>query len=382
MKLSLYVHDFHLEVGHSRAMIELLNGLLPDQKAKISSIEVVAYSSSPLEKLFPDFNCPKKIISVPFSGMKPFLMKAIFYNFITFFHTYLFALNRKKIGIGIACWNVDIVNVQFIHKQWEDLYFENSEMNLLKRLYKKALFSFFSFGEKIVYRKKTSQFIAIAQFIKQGLIDNFSTPSDSIFLIPSGVNPNEFNFSDKKEDELVNYLKGQYPTLNSLDTTKPIVLFIGAYERKGLDRALESLQDHQNYQFIIIGKPEQSSGMNFKPNPNHFFITFTKEVNLFYELADTFIFPTRYEPFGLVIIEAYAMGLDIIVPKENVGAAEIIPTSDGIYFISQKNKLVIPKLEKISIAKKRQRRIERLIHIEKFSWINAGKKFQSMLFKN
>lgn len=382
MKLSIYVHEFHLQVGHSRAMIELLCSLSKEEKKKITSIEVVAYECSDLGVIFKEFQCEKKVTIIPLGWLKPFLLKALFYNTVTLFHTLFLASKRIKIGIGIACWNVDIVNVQFIHKQWDHLYFQTSPMGALKKIYKKMLFSFFSFGENFVYTRKKTQFIAIAQFIKQGLMDSFKTRGEAITLIPSGVNLNEFNFSDKPREELVSYLKSKYPVLSSLDLNKPIVLFVGAYERKGLDRALEALASRRDYQFIVIGKPEQSSNINLKDNSAHFFITFTKEVNLFYELSDIFIFPTRYEPFGLVIIEAYIMGLDIIVPKENVGASEIIPESEGVYFFHQHEKLEISRMEKIPLEMKKQRRREREKNIENYNWMRAGEKFQTLLAKD
>jgi hypothetical protein len=58
MHLTIYVHDFHPQIGHSRAMQELLNGLSSDQKASIYSIEIVAFTCTDLDIMFPDFNCP------------------------------------------------------------------------------------------------------------------------------------------------------------------------------------------------------------------------------------------------------------------------------------------------------------------------------------
>ena len=255
-------------------------------------------------------------------------------------------------------------------------------MGIGKKIYKKLLFLFFSFGENIVYRNKKTSFIAIAEFIKQGLIKNFQTNPENIILIPSGVNLKEFNFSKQDSSETQSYLKEKYPVLKALDTHRPIALFVGAYERKGLDRALEALKGKKDYQFIIIGKPEQASTIEIEKKPNHFFISFTKEVNLFYELADIFIFPTRYEPFGLVIIEAYVMGLDLVIPKDNVGASEIIPDSEGIYFFHQNEKIVIPDMAKLSLESKIKRRNLRMKNIVEYSWKNAGEKFHSILFKN
>jgi glycosyltransferase involved in cell wall biosynthesis len=383
MKLSIYVHEFQPQIGHSRALIELLNGLLPDQKNKISHIEVVSFIASPLEEILPDFNCPKKYRKVPLGFLKPFILKMFFYHLYSLFHSVFVASQHKKIGIGIACLNVDIVNIQFLHRQWESEYFKTLRLGFLKKTYKKLLNLYFSLGEDFIYTfcAKKIDYIVIAKFMKEFLTQNFKTPSSSMHLIPSGVNISEFNFSSKSSEQLINYLQDKYPVLKSIDPKFPIALFVGAYERKGLDIALDALSKVPDCQFIIIGKPEQFSNFVMPKSIKTFQIEFTKEVHYFYELSDLFIFPTKYEPFGLVIIEAYVMGMDLIIPSDNVGASEIIPQSEGIYFIKQNQEIILPELQKIPLELKKVRRAERLKNIENYSWKNASKTFYSMLFK-
>lgn len=383
MKISIYVHEFHPQIGHSKALIELFNGLLPEQKNKISSIEVVSFVSAPLEAILEDFKCEKKITKVPLNFLKPFILKMFFYHLYSFFHSITLGAGSKKIGIGMASFNVDIVNIQFIHRQWDTQYFNSTPLGFFKKLYKKFLYLYFSLGEDFLYRYKSKKidFIVIAQFMRKYLSETFRTPESSMHMIPSGVNAKEFNFSNMSPTELFNYLVKNYPVLANLDLSKPISLFVGAYERKGLDVALQALSQIENSQFIIIGKPEQFSNFEIPITINSFLIEFTKEVHLFYEIADLFIFPTKYEPFGLVIIEAYAMGMDLVIPSDNVGASEIIPESDGIYFMKQNEELKLPPLIKISKDLKKERRLIRLKNIEKYSWANASKTFYSILFK-
>jgi glycosyltransferase involved in cell wall biosynthesis len=48
-----------------------------------------------------------------------------------------------------------------------------------------------------------------------------------------------------------------------------------------------------------------------------------------YRNADVFIFPTRYESSGLVVIEAMAAGLPVIV-SDNVGASIVTHGRNGV----------------------------------------------------
>ena len=40
--------------------------------------------------------------------------------------------------------------------------------------------------------------------------------------------------------------------------------------------------------------------------------------------------PTLYEPFGLVLIEAAAMGMNIVTTRNCVGASELLENLEGI----------------------------------------------------
>jgi UDP-glucose:(heptosyl)LPS alpha-1,3-glucosyltransferase len=60
------------------------------------------------------------------------------------------------------------------------------------------------------------------------------------------------------------------------------------------------------------------------------FLPFSKKVATFFAAADAFVFPTIYDPFGLVITEAMASGLPVITSRA-AGASELITTgTDGL----------------------------------------------------
>lgn len=380
MNLIIYVHDFHPEIGHSRAMIELINGLNLEQKNQIQNIEVVSFTCSDLNKVFPEFKL-KHFTKVPFTNLRPFIFKMFFYHVYCFIHSFLRANKNIKIGIGIASIAVDITNIQFVHQQWEPIFFRQRKLGLLSLIYKKVLFKYFSIAENYLYSKKNIQFISIAKFISEYISRTFNVAQENIHLIPSAVNPHEFKLSTKSTQDIFNELKLEYPELNRLDINQPIVIFAGAYERKGLDRALKYLSQFSKTQLIIIGKPENESTWKFPNHLNIVRIKFTKKINLFYEISDLFLFPTYYEPFGLVVIEAYAMGLDLIIPRDNIGASEIIKKLPGIYFYNQKEDLPDYQFIKLTKEDKLSRRVKRLEELENISWEQGAQNFFTILNK-
>lgn len=381
MKLSLYVHDLHPQIGHSRALIELINGLTLEQKSQVISLEVISYTSTPPEELFPDLSCEKKFTKVPGASLKPFLFKMAFYHLYTYLHAMLFAQKRIKIGIGIASLKVDIANIQFVHEQWGHLFFSKRKLNPLSFIYKKILFSYFHFAEKLLFKKTNIKFIVIANFITNFLNKKFGTNFNQCVLIPSAVNTKIFNFTSSSTTETWQNLIQQYPELNILNPSEPIILFVGAFERKGLDLALEYVAKIPTAQFIIIGKPEGFQQWYWPTHIKCVHIPFTKRVHDFYDVSDLFIFPTYYEPFGLVIIEAYAMGLDIIIPKDNVGASEVIPETEGVYYYYQGHALPHWNPVKISRDQKINRRNDRINKLGNLTWEKNAQKFYELLIK-
>jgi glycosyltransferase involved in cell wall biosynthesis len=385
MKISIFVHELLPQVGHSRAMIELINGLTIEQKSNIEYIETISFESKDLNQLFPEINCPKKIIKIPGMTLKPFLLKMFTYHILSFFYSLFFCRKKIKIGIGIASLNVNISNIQFIHKQWEMLFFQKRRLNLIQKIYKKALFKYFEIGEHLLFKNKNIQFIVIAHFLQNFIKSTFGTGVEQIHLIPSGVNTTEFSIESLNQQQIIDNLVSKHVALKIINFDEPVILFVGAFERKGLDRVLDYLKDKPSSQLILIGKPESYSSWNFPTNIRIAHVLFTEEINLFYAISDIFIFPTYYEPFGLVILEAYSMGLDLIIPKDNVGASEILinesDNEDGIYFFLQQGILPEIHFKKVDLNQRKKRRRDRLNKLSQFSWEKSAEKFYSILSK-
>lgn len=379
MKISLFVHELLPQVGHSRAMIELLNGLTPEQKAQVELIEAVSCEAQDLGLLFPDFHCPKKFIKIPGKGFKPFILKMFSYHVFSAVYSLLFCRDKIKIGIGIASLNVDISNIQFVHEQWKDLFFSKRKLSLPAFIYKKILFKYFEIGENILFKNPRTHFIVIGKFLQDFIQKRFSTLPDQFTYIPSGVNTKEFSADPANQHEIENDLLKKYPQLSVIDFQKCVPLFVGAFERKGLDRVLDYLKTQKAPQLILIGKPESFNSWSFPPEIKIAHIPFTREVQLFYAVSDLFIFPTYYEPFGLVILEAYAMGLDLIIPEDNVGASEILQKEKGVFFFRQKDPLPAVDMIKITPQERSSRIASRIENLKQYSWESAAQKFYSIL---
>ncbi len=162
--------------------------------------------------------------------------------------------------------------------------------------------------------------IAISQMVKQNIIEHYSVPPEKITVIYNGIPHKAYN---KKES--LHKLQKEFPLNN-----KPIFLYVGSgYKRKGVFELLNLFsQIPQESQLFIVGKEKhQKKYENFAKSLGIYHKTFfagaRKDVSDFYAIADIFIFPTHYEPFGNVILEAMHAKCAVITTKQ-CGGGEII----------------------------------------------------------
>jgi glycosyltransferase involved in cell wall biosynthesis len=114
-----------------------------------------------------------------------------------------------------------------------------------------------------------------------------------------------------------------------------LVIFVGRmFEQKGphllLDAALQILQKRQDFKFVFVGEGPLKSTMQKKANEMNigqkvYFTGFIpdSELHELYTVADVAVFPSLYEPFGIVCLEAMAAGCPVIAANVG-GLAEII----------------------------------------------------------
>jgi glycosyltransferase involved in cell wall biosynthesis len=157
--------------------------------------------------------------------------------------------------------------------------------------------------------------IACSDYMREEIHKVFNTPLDKFSVIPNGVSINEF---EEKFDALEfrkNYAKEE----------EKIVLYVGrhVYE-KGIQLLIEAVPDiintHGNVKFIIAGKGAMTEELKEKVK---FLgiedkVLFTgylddKSKNKLYKVADASVFPSLYEPFGIVALEAMGAGCPVIV---------------------------------------------------------------------
>lgn len=376
MRIALFVHDLYISIGHSNAIIEKLNNIPIDQ---VQELVCVCYTMDEPQNIFPTYGSKVRFVRVPLPNLKPFLLKAIFYQFYSLVYTLFFLRNDyKKISIGVATIWSDIVDLQFVHQHFSSYFFSYKKLSRIALWYKKLLFTFYAISEFIAFSKK-KYYLALSNFVRDYMINEFRIPPERVLLAYSSVNQDRFYFLDKNKKSLLNSLIQDYPQLSELDLEKTIYLFVGAFERKGLKTVLEKITFLKDPQIIIIGKPESNSDIIFPEQVRCLHIPFTKRLNEFYNLCDHFLFPTLYEPYGLVILEAFACGLTISTTIDNVGASEILAKEEGVYLYKNAGHFQIQDTSPLTLVERKAVCQSRQKLINEISWKKAGEKLNIVL---
>ncbi len=173
--------------------------------------------------------------------------------------------------------------------------------------------------------------IVCSQFMTRQIMETFRTPADKIDVVRNGTNLGTTPFANEEE-------RLKFRRRYASDDQR-IVFYIGriVYE-KGLHVLLDALPHmlhHVNTRVVIAGTgpyldmlKSQANAMNLN---NH--VTFTgfisdEERNKLYFVADVATFPSLYEPFGIVVLEAYAAECPVVVAQTG-GLMEVVRTGDN-----------------------------------------------------
>jgi len=117
-----------------------------------------------------------------------------------------------------------------------------------------------------------------------------------------------------------------------LAENEKVILYVGSgFERKGVVELLRLLAKIQSdFKAFIVGHDKRlgrykNLAKELGLNEKVFFTGKREDVDTFYASSDLFIFPTRYEPFSNVVLEALSFETVVFTTQQN-GASEILPS--------------------------------------------------------
>jgi len=269
------------------------------------------------------------------------------HNVNTIFLNNGFTIGTKPFRLGIA---------NIIRKSQPDIVFshEYSPTSILVALYKQLRIFHYKYvittsdnvqiadkvhGIKVLCRKyilkNCNGIIVYSKSVKQWYNRNF--PNLHIDVCPNIQNP----ITLLKYKQSFPSIIRSYQEKFGLTSQDNLILFIGRLvEVKGIDLMLKAFAAAQidNYKLVIVGsghleKYLKELSENLGLVNKVIFAGFYSSINLYawYDMANFFLLPSRYEPFGAVINEALILGCPVVASKY-IGATDFITEDNGILF--------------------------------------------------
>lgn len=195
--------------------------------------------------------------------------------------------------------------------------------------FRKKLFEFrksLSFSKAVALKLERRSFceaeydkvIVASNFIKRELLKSYPDVSpEKVDVIYSGFDPDKFNLDKRRK-----FRRTYRRKLDLHPERKTLIFVANNFSLKGLDRALEFLRGSRDYELLVVGSGNPPA-IDDELDERVKYLGEVESVTPYYAAADALILPTRSDGFGMVVLEAFAMGLYVLV-SDRAGAAELI----------------------------------------------------------
>ncbi len=300
MKIALVVHDFDLNFGHGRYTVEIARRLAPRH-------DVHVFANRFAVPLAANFTFQKV------SAWRSTSLGTV----LTFIRPAEKLLGRQSFDIihaqGLSCWHADVVTAHMCNAakarqlppaQWHKRLFPWVVTRLERRFYQAT---------------RARHLIAISRQFGSEITECYGWKKP-LTVIYHGTDTEQFSpplSAGAREQARARY---------QLKPQAWVWLFVGE-AIKGLREIILQLPHFPEATLLIISRSplakfrEQADGLGVAGRIRFWGVETSPA--LAYQAADAFVYPCRYEPFGLVVAEAMATELPVIV-GHRVGAAEWI----------------------------------------------------------
>jgi 1,2-diacylglycerol 3-alpha-glucosyltransferase len=159
-----------------------------------------------------------------------------------------------------------------------------------------------------------------------------------IRIIPTGIDKDEFCVEKIKNNKIIDEIYNDFPKLKG----HKVLLFVGRIGKEKnipfLFEVLKNLRDKNAYLVIIGDGPAKEELINLSKDmylQNN--IIFTgyierKKLKAYYSIADVFVFASKVESQGLVVLESMACGTPVVAIGK-MGTREVMNGDSGGYMV-------------------------------------------------
>ncbi len=322
MKVAFVVHDFDANYGQGRYGVELAKRLA-------NRCELTVYSNT--------FNAPE------LKNVRWQRVPAYRWNVVTSVFSFLPAaewiIRRDKPDIihaqGLTCWSADVITGHICNAA-------RARSLATHRWRSKWFIQLMSPIERLFYRqRRASHLIAISHCLANEIRRDYGWKK-AVSVLHHGTNTEQFrppSLPAEKAD-----LKARF----HLPANSWNWLFMGEAV-KGLRQAIECLQHIPSAFLLVVSRSDTTLYKNLARQLGVLdrirFWGYEANPELAFRAVDLFLYPSDYDPFGMVGAEAMASGLPVIIGS-STGVAELITHGvDGLLCDPTKQSSILHQIQ-------------------------------------
>jgi UDP-glucose:(heptosyl)LPS alpha-1,3-glucosyltransferase len=314
MKIAYFVHDYHRHGGHSRYVAELASRF-----KKNHEVHVFANKWDEPDPIGIKFH------KVPALSNRELLKVLTFVLPATWLASRNFDIIHSQ---GLCGLRHDVTTAHFIQSVWlRELKERGQKPSNFIWLWKYLV----SPLERYALGPKCSKrVIAISKKNIKDLKNEYKI-GNNVDLIYHGVDLEKFH---PKKHQI--YRKIVRQELN-IPNNAFVALFAGNLQ-KGAAAAIRAIANVKNAYLVLVSGSENSKEkqitQDLQIQNQIIWIPKSNQIEKYFLAVDCFVFPTVYEPFGMVISEAMASGLPVITSRE-AGAADLIRHGETGFLVDE-----------------------------------------------
>ena len=233
--------------------------------------------------------------------------------------------------------------------------------------------------------ERAEHVMVVSEYTKKTVMDYYGLPGDNISVIYNGVNRAVF-YPIEHFKETVGYKT----LVRELGVTgkQPVILYVGSdHPRKNLPVALQAfaglLPQYPQAVFLKVGAAGLPSGraatldtvdkLSIREHVKFIGDVSDERLNELYNSADVFVFPSRFEGFGMPPLQAMASGLPVVTANitslpEVVGQAALMHDPDDVAAFTAS---MLEIIQRQDVADRLAQ--AGIAQAKKFSWEEAAK---------
>ncbi len=323
MKLALVVHHARSTGGQDRYALELARQLAARHEVHLVTVRAEGLGDAPVTvHRVGVADRPLLLLTPRFARAAAALLRRHRFDVVH--------------AVGGCLPGASVVTTQYCHAAWGEAKrrYRVRERSLARELYQDLVNrQSIAFDRRAYADPGLRAVIAVSRGTQQDLARWHGVAAERVTMIPNGVDPDAFARARHPEARVA--LRRE---LGLRPETK-LALLVGTYARKGLDTAIAAAaRAAPDLHLAVAGAGDaawawrhaDAAGFGARLH----LLGPRRDVAALFAAADLFVLPTRYEPFGMVIVEAMASSLPVVV-SAGAGAAELIRHGESGYAIAE-----------------------------------------------